>query len=163
MMEPAIPKDEKERLAALRELKLLDTAPEERFDRMTRLAKKIFDVEMVSVTLVDDDRQWFKSTQGLGDACETDRGISFCGHAILEEQPLVVNDALADERFKDNPLVVGGPLIRFYAGCPLRAPGGQRVGVLCLISAKPRSFDQRELDILKDLAGVVENELVRGR
>lgn len=164
MIEPAIPKNEKERLAALHRLSILNTVPEERFDRVTRLLRKIFDLPMATVTLVDEDRQWFKSADGLGEACETDRGISFCGHTILSEEPLIVNDALADERFRGNPLVVDidGPRIRFYAGYPLRAPGGLKVGALCLLGREPRAFGEREVGILKDFAAIIEDELVRG-
>ncbi len=158
MLEAPIPGNEAQRLAALRALNVLDTAPEERFDRLTRMAKRLFGVQTVLVSLVDANRQWFKSAQGL-DACETPRDISFCGHAILQDQPLVVSDAMLDVRFADNPLVVGEPFIRFYAGHPLAAPDGQKVGTLCLIDGQPRSLDEDELALLADMARMVEHEL----
>jgi GAF domain-containing protein len=123
LLKPSLPLDECERLDALRALGILDTEGEERFDRITRLAKRLFGVPIALISLVDQDRQWFKSRQGL-DASETSREISFCGHAILKDSALVVSDTLNDERFHDNPLVTSEPSIRFYAGQPLRAPGG---------------------------------------
>ncbi|NPU91031.1 MAG: GAF domain-containing protein [Gammaproteobacteria bacterium] len=138
----------------------MDTPPEERFDRLTRLAKTLFGTEMALVSLVDTDRQWFKSRQGL-DASETPRDISFCGHAILGSDILEVTDARQDPRFADNPLVVGPPHIRFYAGAPLKAASGHRVGTLCIIDSKPRQLTLRERNMLDDLAGCVEEELHR--
>lgn len=159
MIKPPVPVDELLRLESLRNLKLLDTNPEERFDRITRLAKKLFGTSTVLVSLVDRNRQWFKSRQGL-DATETPREISFCGHAILNDEVLVVADALDDERFVDNPLVTGNPDIRFYAGCPLSAPDGHKVGTLCLIDGKPRGMTTEELELLRELGAMVEDELV---
>jgi PAS domain S-box-containing protein len=158
MLEPAIPSDEASRIATLRGLNILDTPPEERFDRLTRLAQHMLNVPIAVVSLVDTNRQWFKSCQGL-DASETPRNISFCGHAILEEQMLVIPDALLDPRFADNPLVIGAPHIRFYAGQPLKASNGSRLGTLCVIDSKPRQLSLSELNSLKDLAMLVENEL----
>src|SRR6201996_4661033 len=123
MIPAPIPTDEAQRLQALREMLILDTPPEERFDRVVRFAADEFDMPIVLVSLVDAKRQWFKARVGL-DVCETDRESSFCGHAIVQPQILIVEDALADERFHDNPLVVGDPRIRFYAGAPLRLPNG---------------------------------------
>ncbi|MDJ0657404.1 MAG: sensor domain-containing diguanylate cyclase [Xanthomonadales bacterium] len=158
MIKPRIPHDETTRLQTLRRLKILDTPPEEPFDRVTRLAKRLFGVETVLVSLVDENRQWFKSRQGL-DACETSRGISFCGHAILDHEILVVEDALLDERFFDNPLVTDDPKIRFYAGCPLVVANGSAIGTLCLIDPAPRQMDQDELYLLRDLATMVQENL----
>lgn len=158
MKEPGIPPDEVQRLSALKSLDVLDTPPEERFDRVTRMAKRMFGVEAALVSLVDENRQWFKSSVGL-DATETPRNVSFCGHAILGDDILYVPNALADERFADNPLVTGGPKIRFYAGCPLRAVGGAKVGTLCLVDSAPRDFDQEDKLALHDLASMVEDEL----
>ncbi len=149
---------ESERIAALKALRVLDTPAEERFDRVTRLARDLFDVKISLVSLVDRNRQWFKSRQGLA-AEETPRSISFCGHAIVGHEALVVEDAQQDERFADNPLVVGPPHIRFYAGCPLRSPSGQLVGTLCIIDDEPRVFGERDKDLLHDLARIVEAEL----
>ncbi|MFP5487048.1 MAG: GAF domain-containing protein, partial [Acidimicrobiia bacterium] len=112
---PQLP-DEALRLAALQGLAILDTPPEERFDRLTRLARRLFDVPVALVSLVDADRQWFKSCVGVG-ITESPRDVSFCGHAIADRSPLVVEDALLDERFADNPFVTGEMGVRFYAGC----------------------------------------------
>lgn len=159
MLKPSLPLNECERLDALRALNILDTEGEERFDRITRLAKRLFGVPIALITLVDQDRQWFKSRQGL-DARETSREISFCGHAILKESALVVADTLNDERFHDNPLVTTEPRIRFYAGQPLRAPGGIQIGTLCLIDSEPRHMSLEDLSLLQDLSQMVEHELV---
>jgi diguanylate cyclase (GGDEF)-like protein len=155
---PPTPIDETQRLRALSTLCVLDTLPEERFDRITRLAARAFDVPIALVSLVDRDRQWFKSRQGL-QACETSRDVSFCGHAILNEGPLVVADALQDPRFFDNPLVLGDPHIRFYAGQPIHGPDGSRVGTLCLIDGEPREFSAEDAALLADLSAMVEREL----
>jgi diguanylate cyclase (GGDEF)-like protein len=158
MTPPPLPDGEPARLAALRSLRILDTAPEERFDRLTRLAKRLFGVPIALVSLVDEDRQWFKSVQGL-EATQTPRAISFCGHAILEDELLLVPDASRDARFADNPLVVGAPEIRFYAGCPLKVPDGSRLGTLCLIDTDPREFDDDDRQLLRDLGRMAEQEL----
>jgi diguanylate cyclase (GGDEF)-like protein len=155
---PEIPEREVQRLAALRALGILDTAPEERFDRLTRMARRLFDVPIALVSLVDQNRQWFKSCVGL-DVRETDRDISFCGHAILGDSIFIIPDAARDARFADNPLVVEEPRIRFYAGCPLKFLDGSKLGTLCIIDQKPRQLDQDDLETLKDLAGMVEREL----
>jgi PAS domain S-box-containing protein len=155
--------DEAARLVALRELAVLDTTPEERFDRLTRLARDLFGVPIALVSLVDEDRQWFKSRQGLA-APETSREVSFCAHAILDEREvLVVPDALRDERFADNPLVTGDPDIRFYAGAPLSTADGHQVGTLCVIDRAPREWTAEQSAALRDLADVVEAELERSR
>lgn len=158
MKEPEYPFDETVRLLSLHSLRIMDSAPEERFDRVTRMAKRLFDVGICLVSLVDSDRQWFKSKQGL-EACETSREVSFCGHAILQEQAFVVEDAHADERFADNPLVQGDPNVRFYAGYPVHSPEGRRIGTLCLIDSKPRSFSEKDVATLKDFAALVDDEL----
>ena len=158
MLTPPTPADETARIASLRALNVLDTLPEERFDRLTRLARRLFDVPIALVSLVDTDRQWFKSCVGL-EATETDRDISFCGHAILGDDILLVCDALADERFHDNPLVAGDPNIRFYAGCPLTVADGSKLGTLCVIDSVPRQFTAEDGELLRDLAQMVEQEL----
>ncbi|PVV09670.1 MAG: GGDEF domain-containing protein [gamma proteobacterium symbiont of Ctena orbiculata] len=142
----------------MRSLNILDTPPEERFDRLTRMAKKLFRVPISLVSLVDEERQWFKSCAGLS-VSETPRDISFCGHAILGNDLFIIPDALEDERFRDNPLVVNEPKRRFYAGCPIRALDGQKLGTLCIIDQKPRDFDRDDLEALVDLASMVEQEL----
>ena len=158
MLEPAYPLDEASRLATLRGLKILDTPSEERFDRLTRLAKHLLDVPIALVSLIDSNRQWFKSRQGL-DASETPRNISFCGHAIHNDHVFIIPDTLHDARFADNPLVTGAPFIRFYAGQPLKALDGSRVGTLCVIDTEPRQLSQIQLDGLRDLGVLAENEL----
>ena len=158
MIQPPLPEDETARLASLQALKVLDTAPEERYDRITRLAKRLFGVPIALVSLVDSKRQWFKSCQGLA-ANETPREVSFCGHAILGNDVLVVNDALSDERFHDNPLVCDQPGIRFYAGYPLHSPDRHRVGTLCIVDREPRTISDEELGLLRDLGQMVEQEL----
>ena len=158
MRAPPLPPDEAKRLSALRRLEVLDTPREERFDRICRLACAHFKVPVALVSLVDADRQWFKAAQGL-DVAQTPRDVSFCGHAILTPEALVVEDAAADERFCDNPLVAAGPGIRFYAGQPLAAPDGSLVGTLCVIDRVPRKFGAAERESLRDLARMVEREL----
>ncbi len=157
MEKPALPENETERLRTLRSLNILDTLPEERFDRLTRMAKRLFNVPIALVSLVDENRQWFKSSQGL-DATETGRDISFCGHSILGNQIFIIQDASKDERFADNPLVVDNPNIRFYAGCPLKTRNAN-MGTLCIIDEKPRDFVEDDLQALADLAAMVEQEL----
>jgi diguanylate cyclase (GGDEF)-like protein len=155
---PAIPENEADRARTLHLLEILDSEPEERFDRLTRLARSVFGVPIALVSLVDSNRQWFKSKAGL-DATETPREISFCGHAILADEIFAIRDALADERFRDNPLVTDEPRIRFYAGCPLKAVNGALLGTLCLIDRNPREFDDHNATVLRDLAGMAEKEL----
>ena len=157
MQAPLTPADEPLRQAELNDLCVLNTPPEERYDRYTRLARELLQVEIALVSLIDGDRQWFKSRQGL-DASETPRSISFCGHAILSEDALVVEDALLDPRFADNPLVLGELSIRFYAGMPLHGPTGQRVGTLCVIDSQSRKLAEREARSLRDLAQCIEQE-----
>ncbi|GLU32077.1 sensor domain-containing diguanylate cyclase [Trinickia caryophylli] len=159
MLTPDKPPNEAARVAALHSLNLLDTAPEERFDRLTRLARRLFDVPMATVSLVDANRQWFKSCMGMA-IHETSRDVSFCGHTILGDDLLVVPDALADPRFSDNPLVTAAPNVRFYAGCPLALGPGIRIGTLCIADIKPRSLDSDELALLHDLGRMAEQELV---
>lgn len=146
------------RLSALHHYDVLDTAPEESFDRITRLAKTALQMPIVLVSLVDSDRQWFKSKQGL-DASETPRDISFCTHAIQQDEPFLISNAAEDERFCENPLVTGEPHIRFYLGIPLRTPDGHNIGTLCAIDQKPRDLSDVEIDLLRDLARLVVDEL----
>jgi phosphoserine phosphatase RsbU/P len=158
MIAAPIPVDDTGRLADLHALGLLDTPSEERFDRITRLLTLVMRVPMAFISLVDADRQWFKSSCGLSTP-ETPRAVSFCGHAILSGQAMVVPDAAEDERFRDSPLVTGEPHIRFYAGHPLHGPGGHRVGSLCIADRRPRTLRGDELEVLGELARVVEREL----
>ncbi|WP_282167261.1 sensor domain-containing diguanylate cyclase [Shewanella japonica] len=159
MLTAPIPENDAARLATLRNLNVLDTAAEERFDRITRLAKRLFSVSICLVSLIDENRQWFKSCQGLV-ANETPRDISFCGHAIQYSEAFVITDASKDARFSDNPLVTQAPHIRFYAGHPLTMPNGMRVGTLCIIDDKPKELDKDEMLALQDLAEMVVSELI---
>lgn len=158
MQAAPIPENEATRIASLRDLLILDTPPEERFDHITAFCSTAFHVPIALVSLVDVNRQWFKSCYGL-DVGETSRDISFCGHAIHSDKPLVIEDATKDPRFADNPLVTGGPGIRFYAGQPLTLSDGQRVGTLCLIDRRPRRLDTDDLKMLSDLGRLVVREL----
>ncbi|MET0251678.1 MAG: GAF domain-containing protein [Novosphingobium sp.] len=154
-----IPESEARRLAAVRSLEILDTPPEDRFDRFTRIASRLFNVPVSLISLIDENRQWFKSRTGT-DVGETPRDLSFCAHAILEPRPLVVPDALQDDRFCNNPMVVGPPRVRFYAGVPLHV-AGEAIGTLCLIDIRPREPSPDELRMLRDLGTLVEAELGR--
>lgn len=158
MIPAPIPEDDAERLASLYELLILDTPPHERFDKIVAFAAFEFEAPIVLISLIDNDRQWFKSKVGLL-ACETPREISLCGHAILRSEIMVVCDAVNDPRFADNPLVVGAPFIRFYAGAPLTLKSGHAVGTLCIIDTVPREFDDTSLAILSTLRDLVVQEL----
>lgn len=158
MIAASVPTNEQERLADLRALNILDTPPEERFDRIVRLATDVFNVPIAYIALVDADRQWFKAKCGLT-TDETSRRVSFCSHTILQKEPLVIPDAVSDERFHDNPLVVDDPHIRFYAGHPLVGPNGHTVGTLCIADRTPRDVDGISLSTLKRLAELAEHEL----
>jgi GAF domain-containing protein len=157
-MKAAIPTNEAKRLHSLHLLKVLDTQAEEAFDQLTRLAATICGTRTSLVSLVDADRQWFKSKVGL-DATETPREFAFCAHAILKEEVLVVNDATKDPRFCDNPLVTADPSIRFYAGAPLVVDDGQAVGTLCVIDDTPRQLTAAQLEALAVLGHAVEAQL----
>lgn len=158
MKVPDTPFNEQERLAVLYELLLLDTPPEQRFDTIVEFAASEFDVPISLITLVDRDRQWFKARRGL-EVCSTPRDISFCGHAILQPEIMVVPDAAADPRFADNPLVTSEPHIRFYAGAPLALASGLVIGTLCIIDTTPRTLDAVELSILSSLRKLLVMEL----
>jgi len=137
-MTPApLPIDDRFRIDALDALDLLDSVPDPDFDAIVALGRRLLNVPICLVTLVAAERQWFKAKVGLT-ATETGRDVSFCGHAILKSEILVVPDARRDERFHDNPLVTGAPFIRFYAGAPIRLPNGYTVGTVCAISPEPR-------------------------
>jgi phosphoribosyl 1,2-cyclic phosphodiesterase len=149
-----IPENEAARLTTLRALDLLDTEPEERFDRITRVATALFNVPMATITLVDEGRQWFKSCQGTAGR-EDPRDASFCAHVVSSREPMIVEDTLSDERFADNPLVLGGPRIRFYAGYPLMLDDGNCIGTLCLLDTRPHTLKEPDLKQLRDLALIV--------
>ena len=159
MKPPEIPENDDQRLDTLHSLNILDTPAEERFDRLTRLAKRLFDVPISLITLVDRERQWFKSNQGL-DITETSRDISFCGHTILGDVPFIINDTTKDDRFVDNPFVINNPNVRFYAGHPLHYLKDSTIGTLCIMDNRPRNFDEDDIRLLKDLAVLAERELM---
>ncbi|WBA16937.1 PAS domain-containing protein [Salinivibrio kushneri] len=156
MRTPPVPDNEVQRQKALDETELLNSGADPRFDRITRLCLDLFSIPIALVSLVDRERQYFKSRQGL-DATETSRDISFCGHAILGSEPLIIENVLDDMRFCDNPLVCGAPDIRFYAGMPIHSSEGYRLGTLCLIDNQPRRFSEENVAQLKNLAGMVED------
>lgn len=153
------PANETERLEDLERYDVLDTTPEEAFDRITSLAAQIVDAPIALVSLVDTARQWFKSHHGI-DATETPRDWGFCAHAILQDDVFVVLDAHEDDRFDDNPLAVGEPAVRLYAGAPLVTPDGFKPGTLCVIdSEKHETLDPKARAFLAELAAVVVREL----
>jgi GAF domain-containing protein len=158
MLAAPIPSNDQERLAVLRQLLILDTPPEERFDKVVQFAAEEFDVPIALLSLIDENRQWFKAIVGL-DVCETGRDISFCGHAILQPDLFVIPDSRIDARFADNPIVTGPPYVIFYAGAPLTVPSGHTIGTLCLIDHKPRTLDATELAILTTLRDLLLEEL----
>ena len=158
IIKPKIPANEAERSHALKALQLLDTPQEDRFDRVTRIAKRMFGVSISLVSLIDTDRQWFKSNQGF-EVTETSRDVSFCAHAINQDDLFVIPDTTQDERFFDNPLVTDDPYIRFYAGYPLKLRPGVNIGTLCLLDPKPRVFDAEDQQLLKDLGAIIEQEI----
>lgn len=150
--------DEIGRQCALERLEILDTDPEPEFEKITSLVKSVFDVPIAAVSMIDRDRQWFKSIQGL-DVTQTPRGIAFCDHTIRSTECLVVSDATQDPRFAENPLVIGPPYIRAYMGVPLITPDGYAIGSLCAIDRKPREFTPDRRLILASFADLVMNEL----
>lgn len=158
MMASILPESERIRLEAVRSLGLVDSPPDERFDRYTRLAEHLFDVPTALFGVIDDERQWFKSRRGFS-RHELPRALSFCSHTILGESLMVVPDATRDDRFSDNPLVTDNPGIRFYAGCPVRIRGDINIGTLAVIDYVPRVFDDSDLLLLKDLAAMIEEDV----
>lgn len=155
-----VPADESGRLKALAMTGLVDSAPERTYDRLTWLASRITGTPMAMVSLLTARRQWFKSKVGL-QVTETPRAWAFCSHAILSPTPFVVSNALADRRFADNPLVVGAPHIRFYAGIPLMDRRGYRLGTLCVLDRRPRTLDAEQLHALSELASIAGEEICR--
>lgn len=161
MLAAPIPPNDTQRLRLLRNLLILDTPPEDRFDNIVFFAMEEFEVPIATISLVDADRQWFKAKSGLS-ACQTARDISFCGYAIHTPEVLVVPDARLDKRFSGNPLVTGDPHVRFYAGAPLLMAPGLAIGTLCLIDVKPRCLDEVDLAILRSLRDLVVTEINAG-
>ena len=158
MIKPDIPVNEVDRLQAVRALRILDTPPEERFDRITSLATRVLRVPKAYISMVDDDREWLKSQLGM-QAQQTPRDMSFCGHVILGDRPIVLSDTTADPRFVGNPLIRGPDGIRAYAGVPLTSEAGYNVGAFCVADDRVRQFSDEDIQILVDLAGLVEREL----
>jgi len=158
MISPAIPPQEGARLEALRKLHILDTPPEARFEQLTSVAMKALQMPMASVSLIDTDRQWCKSSPGMAKP-SVDRAISFCGHTILQDTPLIVQDAREDTRFSDNPLVSENPHLRAYVGIPLKSEDGYNVGSFCVLDSKPRDFTPEQIEIMQVLAAAAEREL----
>lgn len=159
MLAPTKPADEEERLEALNQLELINGKSEERFDRITRVLAALFNVPVAMVNLIAQDTQVSKSCFGVEPGLEMDRSVSFCGHTILSDKPLIISNALEDERFRDNPNVADGLKIRAYAGVPLHAYNGTKPGALCLIDIKPREFTEDEINLLIDLSSWAEIEL----
>ena len=153
-----LPYNEQERIAALHKLNILDTPPEERFERLVRLTQRLFHVPIVIIGLIDTHRQWFKAYCGLVER-EMPREQSFCAYTLLDGAPLVVPDTLEDPRFVDHPSVISEPSIRFYAGYPLRDIKGYILGTLCLVDRVTRPFEKEELNLLQDMAQLVEHEI----
>lgn len=152
------PANEAERLAKLNQYNVLDSDAEEAFDRITRFVANLLDVPIALVSLVDAERQWFKSHYGL-EARETHRDLAFCAHAIHHDEIFVVPDASKDRRFSDNPLVIDEPSIRFYAGAPLITPDGYRMGTLCAIDRRPRELTEDQKQLLQDFSIIVVDQL----
>jgi GAF domain-containing protein len=157
-MNPPIPKNEKKRLRVLWQYDILDSVPEEVFDDLTELAARICEAPIAMITLVDEDRQWFKAKLGVT-VNETSRDISFCAHAIGQPELFIVPDATLDERFAQNPLVTADPKIRFYAGAPLITPDGHALGTLCVIDQIPRELRLEQKQALRVLARHVMTQL----
>ena len=157
MIYPSKPENESLRIASLKELQIINTEPEAKYDNIAHLASYICDVPVSLITLIAEENQWFKAKIGT-DLCENDRNISFCSHAILKPHDLMeVQDTLLDPRFKDNPMVTSNLNIRFYAGMPLKSNNGEAIGTLCIIDTKPHSLDDKQKEALKALAKQVES------
>ncbi|MEQ8839930.1 MAG: sensor domain-containing diguanylate cyclase [Acidimicrobiales bacterium] len=160
MSAPTLP-SERRRVGALYALGLLDSGPDPAFDEVTRLAQRLFHTKVALVSLVDSERQWFKSHQGTT-RTETPRDQAFCAHAIAgDDDVFYVENALDDPRFRDNPLVTADPSIRFYAGAPVHTPDGHRLGTLCVIDDEPRTADAADFEALGDLAAIINREIAQ--
>ena len=155
-----LPDEEQKRLEALRKLKILDSTYEYLFDTITRSISEIFKTPIALISFVDEDRQWFKSIVGIDGLTQTPRELGFCAETILSDDILEICDAIVDQRFKDNPLVIGKPYIRFYAGAPITLPLGERVGSLCVIDTKPNLLNEYQKAALTGFAKVISQALL---
>ena len=155
-----LPDEEQKRLEALRKLKILDSTYEYLFDTITRSISEIFKTPIALISFVDEDRQWFKSIVGIDGLTQTPRELGFCAETILSDDILEISDAIVDQRFKDNPLVIGKPYIRFYAGAPITLPLGERVGSLCVIDTKPNLLNEYQKAALTGFAKVISQALL---
>ena len=153
-----VPKDEQQRMEALKRYEVVDTPPEEVFDRITRIVAAFLDVPIALISLVDETRQWFKSRVGL-EVTHTGREIAFCAHTIMNDQLMIVSDTSQDKRFNQSPLVQGEPHIAFYAGAPLKTSDGYNLGTLCAIDTTPRILSEQQKSVLQDLADMVMDAL----
>jgi GAF domain-containing protein len=158
-MTPAEQSNEEQRLATLSQLDILNGESEERFDRITRVLAALFDVPVAMVNFIGADVQTNKSCFGMDSGMVMDKHLSFCNHTIISDDPLIIRNALEDDRFKDNPNVKGGLNVRAYAGVPLHAIDGTRPGALCLIDTKPREFTEADVKLLLDMSAWAEIEL----
>ena len=162
MIKAPIPENEKDRICAVQDLKILDTATEERFDIITKEAVQRFSVPISTITIIDNDREWYKSKQGMGER-EGPRDISFCGHAMLHEEIYIIEDTLKDPIFSDNPMVIGKPFIRFYAGKSIHEKKtGLSVGVFCIKDTKPRKMSVSDISLFLEFAARAEVEVNKG-
>lgn len=156
------PDDENERLKSLQHLRVLDTSREERFDRITRLASRIFDVPVATIGFIDAERLWFKSSHGFA-LREVARDSAICAHTILQDELLVIADTKSDPRWRDHPHVIGDPHLRFYMGHPVYAQDGRRVGSFCIVDYRPHAVTADDFQAFRDLAGWVQTELLLPR
>lgn len=154
------PKNERERLMALRQLKVLDSPYETLFDEITKVASDICGTPIALISLIDDNRQWFKANTGLPGVYETPREDAFCSHTIMSDQLMEVKDATIDQRFANNKLVLNSPFIRYYAGAPITLPLGENIGSLCVIGEKAGALNSTQKTLLTGLAKVVAEALV---
>jgi GAF domain-containing protein len=153
-----LPKNEEERLSFLRSVRILDTPMEECFERITRLLCRVLEAPIAAVSLVDVDRQWFKSIRGL-EVCQCPRAHSFCSHTILQDNPLIVSDASTDPRFAENRFVAGQPHLKYYAGVPLLVADNVRIGAVCIFDTETRELSENDLQFLLDLAATATSEI----
>ena len=158
MQEAEIPSNEQQRLAHLQNLKILDTPRDDVYDRITRMLCRVSDVPVAAISLIDENRQWFKSIRGF-EITETPRNVAFCAHTILEERTLIIPDTHLDPRFADNPLVTHPPHVRFYAGHPLKIVDNIHVGTLCIYDTRAREVSSEDVQFLQDLSVTVTNEM----